>query len=107
MSGHCCRHPSPSKASRSSGQILTLWVFVVDLPGWLFPFGRRNFRLSSSTETHPQPSKCSRPFLSNCCRSLIFVATEQCFLPQSAVHDAKKKKMVNCGVVAFTLERCA
>lgn len=30
----------------------------------------------------------------------------QCFLPQKAVHDAKKKKIVNCGVVAFTLERC-
>lgn len=31
----------------------------------------------------------------------------QCFLPQKAVHDAKKKKIVNCGVVAFTLDRCA
>ena len=31
----------------------------------------------------------------------------QCFMPQKAVHDAKKKKIVNCGVVAFTLDRCA
>lgn len=29
----------------------------------------------------------------------------QCFLPQSVSHEAKKKKIVNCGVVAFTLER--
>lgn len=26
-------------------------------------------------------------------------------MPQAAVHEAKKKKLVNCGVVAFTLER--
>ncbi|CAB1118649.1 unnamed protein product [Ectocarpus sp. CCAP 1310/34] len=39
--------------------------------------------------------------------SLYFRSFFRCFLPQSAVHDAKKKKMVNCGVVAFTLERCA
>ncbi|CAN0367693.1 unnamed protein product, partial [Ectocarpus fasciculatus] len=36
--------------------------------------------------------------------SLYFRSFFRCFLPQSAVHDAKKKKMVNCGVVAFTLE---
>ncbi len=26
-------------------------------------------------------------------------------MPKTAIHEAKKKKMVNCGVVAFTLER--
>ncbi|CAM9885264.1 unnamed protein product [Ectocarpus sp. 13 AM-2016] len=36
--------------------------------------------------------------------SLYFRSFFRCFLPQSAVHDAKKKKIVNCGVVAFTLE---
>ncbi|CAM9127714.1 unnamed protein product [Scytosiphon promiscuus] len=37
--------------------------------------------------------------------SLYFRSFFRCFLPQSTVHDAKKKKMVNCGVVAFTLDR--
>eukprot|EP00752_Nemacystus_decipiens_P016413 g14670.t1 len=37
--------------------------------------------------------------------SLYFRSFFRCFMPQSAVHDAKKKKIVNCGVVAFTLER--
>ena len=36
----------------------------------------------------------------------VFVCIRpQCFLPQDEVHDAKKKKIVNCGVVAFTLAR--
>ncbi|CAM9107379.1 unnamed protein product [Pylaiella littoralis] len=36
--------------------------------------------------------------------SLYFRSFFRCFLPQKVVHDAKKKKIVNCGVVAFTLE---
>lgn len=38
---------------------------------------------------------------------VVAVVVEQYFLPQNFSHDAKKKKMVNCGVVAFTLERSA
>lgn len=37
--------------------------------------------------------------------SLYFRSFFRCFLPQDEVHDAKKKKIVNCGVVAFTLAR--
>lgn len=37
--------------------------------------------------------------------SLYFRSFFRCFLPQSVSHEAKKKKIVNCGVVAFTLER--
>eukprot|EP00903_Cladosiphon_okamuranus_P009286 g8860.t1 len=36
--------------------------------------------------------------------SLYFRSFFRCFLPQKVVHEVKKKKLVNCGVVAFTLE---
>ena len=40
-----------------------------------------------------------------CLSSRLYPISPQCFLPQDEVHDAKKKKIVNCGVVAFTLAR--